>query len=256
MDAVVVKLLQDHIHALSHCKLVSSDVHLRVHRLLVGSVKACEAFDLALAGLLVEALRISSLDGCEGCIHEDLHEGQRGVLVDLARVVAVCGVGRDEPGDDDGPGLCEELGHLRDASDVLFAVAGAEAQIPVQPEPQVVTIQAVHEVALGLRLDERALQGDADGALAAAGEARHPERDALVAVRLPLLLAGEALVKLDVGALHIRAGNPRALQQEHSTKAQACQHSRHHEDGGEKKRGSGREVWEPKLKPKWLRVWR
>ena len=52
-------------------------------------------------------------------------------------------IGRDEAGDADQPCVSKQPGHLGDASDVFLAVSWAEAQVPVQPLADVVSIQGV-----------------------------------------------------------------------------------------------------------------
>ena len=52
-------------------------------------------------------------------------------------------VGRDEAGDADQPSISKKPGHLSSASNVLFAVLWAEAEVFVQPLTNVVPIQCV-----------------------------------------------------------------------------------------------------------------
>lgn len=63
-------------------------------------------------------------------------------------------VGWDKAGDADKPCVRKEPRHLSDASNVLFAVLGAETQVFVQPLTDIVPVQSVagdtvaHEVLL------------------------------------------------------------------------------------------------------------
>jgi len=72
--------------------------------------------------------------------------------------------GTDEAGETDDASVSEQLGHLRDTSDVFFAVFRAEAEVLVQPMANVVSIQTVrrnslaHQVAFQ-RKRERCLPG-------------------------------------------------------------------------------------------------
>lgn len=60
-------------------------------------------------------------------------------------------VGADERGDGDGAAVGEEGGDFRDAPDVLLAVGGREAEVAVQPEADVVAIEAVSGERVGGR---------------------------------------------------------------------------------------------------------
>mmetsp|Transcript_16563 Transcript_16563/g.52118 ORF Transcript_16563/g.52118 Transcript_16563/m.52118 type:complete len:309 (+) Transcript_16563:67-993(+) len=201
VDAHRVQLLHDEVGSPDDGGLVGLDVDLRIIRLLVRGIKTCEVLDLPLRCLGVEPLGVALLHHRQRRVDEDLKERQRRVLVDLPRVLAVALVRGNEAADHDGPCLGKELCDLGDAADVLLPVLWREAQVPVQAVAEVVPVEAVDEVGLGLVLHQGILQRDADRALAASGEARHPERDALVAGGLPLLLPGDALVELDVIAL-------------------------------------------------------
>lgn len=82
----------------------------------------------------------------------------------LAGSVTVLAVRRNERGDSDGAAVSEELGHLRNAADVLVAVGFAEAEVLVQAEPDVVAVETVGvHAALA---EELVLQLDGDGGLA------------------------------------------------------------------------------------------
>ena len=77
----------------------------------------------------------------ERTVDVDLDEVVR--LLDLPVAVAVGDVGRDEGRQVDDAGLSEELGHLADAADVLVPVLGAEPEIAVQPETDVVAVEHI-----------------------------------------------------------------------------------------------------------------
>ena len=67
----------------------------------------------------------------------------------LPRQVAVGAVRADEARNGDGAAVGEELGDLGDAPDVFFAVLGAEAEVFVQAEADVVAVQAVGGEVIG-----------------------------------------------------------------------------------------------------------
>lgn len=74
---------------------------------------------------------------------------------------------RDEAGDANQPGVGKQSGHLGDAADVLLAVFGGEAQIPVQAVADVVSVQRVARDGVGHQV---LLQGEADRRLAGTGQ--------------------------------------------------------------------------------------
>lgn len=123
---------------------------LGVQGLLVGGGDARELLDLAGPRLLVEPLGVAFLGHVDRDVNEDFDEGNGlggGALGDLLVQVpgdlAVLPVGRDKGGDGDGGRVGEELGDLADAADVLVAVGLGKAEVLVQAEAHVVTVEAV-----------------------------------------------------------------------------------------------------------------
>lgn len=176
--------------------LVVLDVDLRVQGRLVGSADTGEFLDDALARLLVQALGVARLSDLDGDVDEDFDKGQAGGLagggrlVQPARRVPISPVRRDEGGDGDAGAVGEQLGHLGDAPDVLVAVLLAEAQVLVQPEPDVVAVQPVRgHAALAQQL---VLQLDRDGRLARRREAGQPDGEALLPAEAGALRAGDS----------------------------------------------------------------
>lgn len=182
---LVLEILDDDLDGILDARLVGADVHLGLEGLLVGGADAGELGDLALAGLLVQALGVALLGDLDGDVDPDLDKGQAGLaagalgLVQRARQVAVGAVRADEAGDGDGARVGEQLGHLGDAADVLLAVLGREAQVLVQAEPDVVAVQAVRALAVWLA-DERLLERHRDRGLAARRQAGQPDRQTLL----------------------------------------------------------------------------
>mmetsp|Transcript_10874 Transcript_10874/g.35695 ORF Transcript_10874/g.35695 Transcript_10874/m.35695 type:complete len:333 (+) Transcript_10874:2438-3436(+) len=164
-----------------------------MQRRLVRRVDAGETLDEPLGDLLVQALRVARLDDREGHVHEDLHEGDALLLVQCARGVAIFAVGRDEGDHGDDTRLGEEGGHVRRAPDGLGAVVGREAEVLSEAGAQVVAVDP--EDVLPQLVEETALERLGDGGLARAGQARHPERDSL--------LADHARAVEGVGAAHL-----------------------------------------------------
>src|SRR5262249_53492804 len=101
----------------------------------VGVVDAGEVFQLAGAGLFVQALGVALLAGLDGRGDVDFAEGEVALVVDGADGFAVLAVGADEAGHGDQAGVGEQFGDLADAADVLFAVGGREAEVLVQSVP-------------------------------------------------------------------------------------------------------------------------
>lgn len=93
-------------------------MNLRLLRRFIRRRDAREVRDLARASLLVKALRIPPLRLLDRDVDEYFDEGDRvvaaltGAFVQIARDLAVRDVGRDEGGEGDGGGVCEELCYL------------------------------------------------------------------------------------------------------------------------------------------------
>lgn len=180
------------------------DGDLGVLGLLVGGGDASEVGDLTSARLGVEALGVALLGDGEGNVNVDLDEGD-GLVALLARLgVEVAGnltvgaVGGDEGGDGDGGGVGEELGDLGNAADVLVAVLLGEAQVLVEPEADVVAVEAV---GVDAELQQVLLEGCGDGGLARGRETGQPQGEAALAVELVALGAREGRVPGDVAVL-------------------------------------------------------
>ena len=106
----------------------------------------------------------------------------------LAGQRAVRAVRADEAGDGDAAAVGEQLGHLGDAADVLRAVGGREAQVGVEPEADVVAVEAVGGEGDG---EQVLLEGGGDGGFARGGEAREPDCEAGLVPEVGALRVGE-----------------------------------------------------------------
>lgn len=154
--ALVLEILDDDLDGIFHTGLVTVDVDLRLQGFLIGGADTGELGDLALTSLLVQTLWIALLGDLNGNIDPDFDKGNASFtawplgLVQLTGQVTVTSVGADEAGDGDGGGVGEQLGHLGDAADVFFAVLGRETEVFVQTEADVVTIEAVGGLVVGL----------------------------------------------------------------------------------------------------------
>lgn len=98
----------------------------RVLRRLVRRADARELGDLAFARLLVQAFGVARLSYLEREVDKDLDEGEwrvgaRRYGVQVARLLAVGGIGRDERCDGDCGRVCKELGDLFVEPFVSFA---------------------------------------------------------------------------------------------------------------------------------------
>ena len=156
-------------------------------RRLVGIVDAGEVLDQTGAGFLVQALRIALLGFRERHFDIDLDEIHAAIDMQLAHDIAIGTVRRDEARQHDHAGVDEQLGDLADAADVLGAIFGREAEVLVDAEADVVAVEPVYEMAATV---QHFFERDRDGALAAAGKAREPDRRALLLQELAALLAG------------------------------------------------------------------
>ena len=162
------------------------DMHLGLLRLFIRRTDTGEFRNLTLPSQLIKTLGVTLLGNRNGDINEDLNEGQTsllarsGDLMQLARGITVCTVGRDERCDGDGGAVGEELGDLCDATDILGAVLLAEAEILIKPEANVVTVETIGVDAPVS--EELVLELDGNGGLARGGETGEPNREtALVA---------------------------------------------------------------------------
>ena len=116
----LLEVFDNLLDALLDALQVAADLDLGVLGSLVGGGDAGELGDLALAGLLVEALGVTGLGDLEREVDVHLDEGQglivgvgsRGGSVEVAGLLTVCPVGGDERGDGDGGGVGEEFGNL------------------------------------------------------------------------------------------------------------------------------------------------
>lgn len=160
------------------------DMHLRLQWRLVRRTDAGELLDDAVPGLLVQPLRIPLLRHLDGHIDVDLHERQAGLLagrgypMQRPRRVPVRAVRRDERGDGDRGTVGEQLGDLGDPPDVLVAILLTETQVLIQPEADVVAVQAVGGYAAVA--EQLVFQFDRDGRLARGGQAGQPDRETLL----------------------------------------------------------------------------
>lgn len=196
------------------------DVNLRVLRSLVRGTDARELLDLTSLGLLVETLGVTLLGFFDGDVNEDFDEGEWGVGVlgigvKVAGDLAVGFVGRDEGCKGDGGGVGEKFGdlvvatlasrrvrlrgyigtYLSDSSNVLYSILGREAQVLVQAESDIVTVQSV---GLEAKVEEMLLESGGNSRLSRRRQASEPDGAALLLAKLATLFAGEARVPGDV----------------------------------------------------------
>lgn len=134
---LLLEVLDNLPNRILHARLIALDLDLRVLRRLVRCTDASELGDLSLAGLLVQALGVARLSDLEREVDEDLDEGQRLVVgmgglrgVQLAGLLAVCLVWRDEGRDGDGGAVGEQLGDLDAAWGVSSALWLLFASLP------------------------------------------------------------------------------------------------------------------------------
>lgn len=99
--------------------------------------------------------------------------------MNLPRSLPVRFIRADETRERNGGRVSEQKGYVRDPPDVLFAVRGAEAEIAVEPEPDVVAVQAV---GVEVSLQQGLLQSIGDGGFAGGGEPGEPQRETFLLV--------------------------------------------------------------------------
>lgn len=110
-------------------------------------------------------------------VYKHLHEVF--VADQLACHLTLGAEGADEGGHDDHPRVHHQLGDFRHPADVFDAVGISEAEIFVQPLSDVVTVQDVGALALGV---EFLFKGVGQRGLAGAGQTGEPDNLSLVAI--------------------------------------------------------------------------
>ena len=169
---VLLESLYDLLDTVVHRPGLRIDEQVGAVRRLVGLVDTSEALDDPGPGLLVEALHVPLLALLQRGGHVDLIEGKAVLLVELPGEVPVLLEGGDEGAERHHAAVSEELPHLGHPADVLLAVLGSEAEVLVQPRPDVVAVQPVGRDAPG---HEVLLQGEGDGRLPGPAEPREPD---------------------------------------------------------------------------------
>lgn len=159
------QIVKNSLGAFVDTKLVGVDLDLRIGRGLIRIVNTREVLNNSLTGLLVQTLRIALLSHLERDIDMNLDEWDAGLFVDLASVLAIGDIGGDKSGSSDDTNVTHKFGNLRDTTDVLLAISGAEAEVAVETETDVISIKTVDEIAL---LEHHLLKGDGHGGFAGA----------------------------------------------------------------------------------------
>ena len=136
---------------------------------LVRVVDTGEAFDLTGAGLFVQAFRVACLARFERCL--DVYFDELAHRNQLANVVAVLAIGRNERGRRQDAGIGHQSCDLADAADILGSVLGREAEILVEAMAHVV---AIEQVGVDPHLVQLVLHRVGDGALARAAQTGEP----------------------------------------------------------------------------------
>jgi len=100
--------------------------------------------------------------------------------VQLSCQVPISSVRADEARDGNRATVCEELRDFGDATDVLFTILGAEAEVFVQAKANVVAIKAVGGEVVWVA-EESLFESDGNSGLARRGEACEPYCETLLA---------------------------------------------------------------------------
>lgn len=196
----LLEVLGDEDDGVLDTSLYGFNVNLGLLRSLVWGADAGEVLDYTGSGLLVQALGITLLGVLDGNVNIDLDERKGlvdilGALVQLASLLAVGLVGRDEGRQGQAGRVGKQLGDLCDTADVLVARLLVEAEVLVQAEAHVVAVEAVGREAA---LQEVLLERFGNGGLARSRQAREPDGGSLLFTEGVALCAGEAGVPGDV----------------------------------------------------------
>ena len=123
----------------------------RIVRCLIGAVDAGEIGQFAPSGLAVKPLGVPLLGDVERRVDKNLHEFTR--LEHFARHAPLCPEGGDEGCHDDQAGVRHQPGHLGDASDVFHPVGVGKAEITVETEADIVTVENIGVIALTMQFE-------------------------------------------------------------------------------------------------------
>mmetsp|Transcript_32886 Transcript_32886/g.75683 ORF Transcript_32886/g.75683 Transcript_32886/m.75683 type:complete len:375 (-) Transcript_32886:130-1254(-) len=188
-DAVLLQSPKENLHRLLDFELMRLQPYLRVERLLVRIVDAGEVLQLSALHARVLSLRIPLLQLVHRHIQEHFVERNPLLLVATTHGVTVTAIGRYETYQRDGPRVREEGRHLPHPTDALRAVALAEAQVTVEPRPNVVPVQTVR--VLAVQLHQLVLEGRRDGGLPRPAAPGHPQSRSLLLQGLVPLRPGQ-----------------------------------------------------------------
>lgn len=164
-DVMGDKIVENGLSAFVDTKLVCIDLDFGRGWGLIRIVNASEVLNLALTSLLIQALGVTLLGDLKRDIDMNLHERNASLLMDLAGYLAIGDIRGDEGGGGDDTNVSCKFGYLGDAANVLLAIVGTEAEVAVETEANVVTVETVDEVAL---LEHLLLEGDGDCGFAGA----------------------------------------------------------------------------------------
>eukprot|EP00963_Diacronema_lutheri_P000977 scaffold64_cov338-Pavlova_lutheri.AAC.35 len=167
---------------------------LGLRRFLVRIVDAGESFDLPGTCSFVQSFGIPGFAHFQRDLHVHLDEISLGQT--LAHAFPIGTIRRDEAHQRDHAGFGEQLGHLADASDVLFPIGSSESQVLIQTVADVVAVQHVGQLPA---FHQGVLEGVCDRALSRSAQSSEPKHAAtLVQDLLARLATHAAFVPLDV----------------------------------------------------------
>mmetsp|Transcript_3943 Transcript_3943/g.8698 ORF Transcript_3943/g.8698 Transcript_3943/m.8698 type:complete len:753 (+) Transcript_3943:855-3113(+) len=169
---------EQNIRGLFNLQLVRLQRNLRIGGRLVRIINARKVLELPALHARVLSLGIALLQLVHGNVQENFVKGNALILVTLAHGVAITAVGGDESHEGDDAGVGEEGGDLARAADGFGAIGLAEGEVAVDPGAEVVPVEAVDVLSVGL--DETILERGGDGGLAGAGASCHPEGGTLL----------------------------------------------------------------------------
>lgn len=171
------KVFGDRLHSLGNVAFTRFDMNLRILGRLVWGGYTGEFFDFPGTSFLIQALGVALLDDAEWSIYENFDEAKVSFLVQLADGFPVYTIRRYESRDGEAARIAEQLGHLSDTPNVFHSGVFVKAEIFVETEADVVSVEAVGKPAL---VQQGLLKSTCDGGLAAGTETSQPDRDTLL----------------------------------------------------------------------------
>ena len=173
-DTLIIHVLDDESLGLLEGEGTSVNVELWVSWGLIRVRDTGEVLDDTISGLLVESLNVTGLTDLEGSTDMALVELESGGGVDLSGEISVLGVWGNEGDEADLSSEGEELGDLRDSSDVLGSVFSREAKVLVESLSDDISVEDEDLSVVTNEGVNLGLEGTGESGFSSTGESSEP----------------------------------------------------------------------------------